>query len=1346
MLTRLLHACGLYLGPKDALMPPQADNPDGFWEHLGFVALNDELLNALGGAWDLPPKANENFSEPRLDPLRTKARLLIEGFDSAHVWGWKDPRNSLTLPFWQDLLPGLKTLIIVRNPLEVARSMRERNGTSYAFGLRLWEIYNRRLIEAANKHEWLFTHYDLFFENAGKELRRIANFIGLPHPKIRSAAKLVATRRRHTHFTIDQLIDAGVSEEVIELYRALLAEASASRTKAPMTKSRRRGKTHEADLLPGAVSRLNAFVPERIAQIEHLYGELLAQTEARHKTEIERLTAHLAHTEAQYKSQVKELTTHLARTEAAHKKEIEQSNAVLAQAKERHKSSVEELNAHLAETEALHKAQVEKLSAHLAHTEAEYKSQVKELITHLARTEAAHKKEIEQSNAVLAQAKERHKSSVEELNAHLAETEALHKAQVEKLTTHLARTEARRKSQVEKLTARLAHTKARHKSEIEELSAHLAQTEAQRKSQVAELVARHQSEVEQSNAVLAQTEQRLAQTEVAHKAQVEELTTHFNSEIEQLHQRIMEMNSLLHQRSVNLAEEEMYIGELTARLRKQLQSTRRLSRLLEDTEEAARRLRTSRRWKLANPGATLKAKLSDGKTPPGYGHLEKIVTAYSKWRKEHPELAKIDDEIKAAQVPKIPRITQTEPKEQVANSSAQEAVVAGPTAPVASLPLASIRFPQQEEVDVSIIIPVFNQLEYTHACLASLQTVQEEPRLEVIIVDDYSTDGTSEAVPQISGIVYLRNDSNAGFIASCNRGAKAARGKYLVFLNNDTLVKPGWLTALLDTFAEEPGAGIVGSKLIYPDGRLQEAGGIIWRDASGWNYGKGDDPDKPEYNYLREVDYCSAAALMIPKALFHDVGGFDSRYAPGYYEDTDLAFKVRGAGYKVLYQPVSEIIHYEGVTGGTDVSTGAKKHQQINRSTFAKTWTAELMTKPVTGDLSFLRQPLPGRKNILVIDHHLPMPDKDAGSVRMFHILSILHQLGHRVTFIPDNLADIPPYGDELQKRGIEVIYHPYIKKVRDYLISHGSEFDAVVLSRCDFARKHIADTRLYAPRSCIVFDTVDLHFVRTDREAQITSDPETREKARQKEALEHDLIDQADETWVVSSVEQRLLREARPDKSVEIVPTIAEIPGSKTPFALRRDWLFIGGFQHTPNIDAVLFFVQKIYPLVSERLRDAKFYIIGDKAPPEIVALATERIIVAGFQKDVRPFFDSVKLSVAPLRFGAGIKGKINQSMGFGVPVVATSLAVEGMPLTNRKDILVADEPQDFAHALIELYESEDLWARLSGNGLRKTRAFYSTDAARKKLQALLSDDHLRSFARPQSAPHRDLASTVKA
>ncbi len=796
------------------------------------------------------------------------------------------------------------------------------------------------------------------------------------------------------------------------------------------------------------------------------------------------------------------------------------------------------------------------------------------------------------------------------------------------------------------------------------------------------------------------------------QAQFEERSLHLQRSTEDLalaRERFAQTHEQLQEKSISLASYEGHARELTQRLCGQLSATKKLSQLLVEMEEAAALLRSSRRWQIANPFAVLRAKFSRDSRSVGYGHLEKIVSSYKRWRATHPEKNDVDDQIQALKrwpvtVPQLPVMRRDQGS-------------VGPAEP--------IRFPVFEKVKVSVIIPVFNQFQFTQACLASVRQHLDEQALEVIIVDDGSTDETVASAPLIEGTVYLRSPSNVGFVASCNWGATRARGEYLVFLNNDTMVTEGWLSTLLATFQDESSAGLVGSKLIFPDGRLQEAGGIIWNDASGWNYGKFDDAGKPKYNYLREVDYCSAACVMIPKALFERVGGFDLRYAPGYYEDTDLSFKVRQSGYKPLYQPLSEVIHFEGATGGRDLSSGAKRHQEANRMTFAASWAAQLAAKPAPGDLASYFRCKPGQKRILVIDHHLPMPEKDSGSLRMFQILTILHTLGHRVTFIPDDLADTLPYSSDLRKRGIEVVCHPYIQSVREHLREHGGEYDVVVLSRCDFAHKHIAEVRLHAPKSWLVFDTVDLHFLRDSREATLTQDPAVQLRAKEKKEREYALVNQADQTWVVSDVEQKLLQEQWPERKIEVVTNIVEVRGSATPFALRRDLLFIGSFQHTPNADAVIYFVQEIYPLLRGRLGQAKFYVIGEKAPPSVVALASENVVVTGLQPDVGVYFDSVKLSVAPLRWGAGVKGKINQSMSFGVPVVATPIAVEGMALKDREDVMVADEPAAFARALVEVYESEELWNRLSQNSLKKTRALYSVDAARQRLKRLFSEEH---------------------
>lgn len=262
---------------------------------------------------------------------------------------------------------------------------------------------------------------------------------------------------------------------------------------------------------------------------------------------------------------------------------------------------------------------------------------------------------------------------------------------------------------------------------------------------------------------------------------------------------------------------------------------------------------------------------------------------------------------------------------------------------IQALDLKSIAFPKVISPRVSIIIPVFNKVLYTYNCLLTLLACDTEISQEIIIVNNASTDETAALSAQ--GTFHIINNlENQGFVQACRQGAEIANGEFVLFLNNDTQVMPGWLSNMIKIMEADPTVGITGSKLIYPDGRLQEAGGIIFNDASGWNYGRLQDPTLPQFNQSRAVDYCSGASLMIRKSLWELLGGFDMRYAPAYYEDTDLCFAARQAGYKVFYCHESEVIHHEGVTAGTDINSGYKAFQAINHDKFREKWQAVLAT------------------------------------------------------------------------------------------------------------------------------------------------------------------------------------------------------------------------------------------------------------------------------------------------------------------------------------------------------------------------------------------------------------------
>ena len=630
-------------------------------------------------------------------------------------------------------------------------------------------------------------------------------------------------------------------------------------------------------------------------------------------------------------------------------------------------------------------------------------------------------------------------------------------------------------------------------------------------------------------------------------------------------------------------------------------------------------------------------------------------------------------------------------------------------------------FAEVREPTVSVVIPVYNHAEFTYRCLQSLCNNSITNSFEVIVVDDCSTDETQELLGRMKGIRVVRNEKNSGFILSCNAGAAAARGKYIWFLNNDTVLTPDSIDALVATFLEFPDAGLVGSKLIYPDGKLQEAGGIIWKDASGCNYGRGDEPNKPEYSYLRDVDWCSGASIMIPNSLFHELGGFDRRYLPAYYEDVDLAFAVRKAGKRVLLQPLSRIVHAEGVSSGTDIREGVKSFQQINKYKFYQKWKDTLARQGSSSVNPSWKKDRYAKRRILMIDACTPAPDKDAGSTVVSFYMKIFTSLSCKTTFIPaDNFLYLDPYTPNLQSIGIECLYAPEVVDVETHLRERGSEYDVVILFRPD-CRKYIDVVREHCARAVVIFNPIDLHYLREERQAILESSAELAQHAKQTKALELETVRKVDGTIVVSETECEILNREIPGANVTTIPILFSVKGKRAPFDERRDVFFLGGYQHKSNLDAVFYFVRSIWPLVKQKLPEAKFYVLGGNVTQEILALATDDVVVVGYVEDLSHYLDRCRMSVVPLRYGADMKGKIGTSMSYGVPCVATSIAVEGLGLKQGENILVGDTPENFAQEVVTLYTDKRLWDHLSISGLSFVEAHWSIQVGERKLTEFL-------------------------
>lgn len=653
-----------------------------------------------------------------------------------------------------------------------------------------------------------------------------------------------------------------------------------------------------------------------------------------------------------------------------------------------------------------------------------------------------------------------------------------------------------------------------------------------------------------------------------------------------------------------------------------------------------------------------------------------------------------------------------------------------------------IELPTFEQPQVSLVIPLFAAANLTRRCLETIRDNTLLVGYEVILVDDTADIETKQLLEMVNGAQVLVNEKNEGYLRSVNRGAARARGQWIVLCNNDIEVQPGWLEAMLDCAESDESVGVVAPKFISPDGSLSEAGGIIWNDGTGVNFGRGDNPGLFQYEYRREVDYGSAAALMVSAELWREVGGFDERYLPMYYEDADLCFQARERGWRVLYEPEAVIVHVEGATAGNDLESGHKRHQEQNRPKFVAKWRHLLESEQMRPAPTNVRRAANRHRgpHVLVIDHGVPTWDRDSGSLRMMNIMRTLLNLGARVSFMPDNFSPLQPYTRLLQRMGIDVFYGQL--DVNAELATIGPRLSTVILSRPHTASRWLDVLREFAPAATIVYDTVDLHWLREARRAgrDVSArglDNGRRDldalppKAQALRHLELAMIRAADLSLAVTEDECAQIQHDVPGAEVRVVPNIHDVQSQVSPPEDRTGILFVGGFVHPPNIDAALHLVNDVMPEVWRELGDVRVSIVGAEAPAEVRALASPLVDVLGWVEDLQPLLDGSRLMLAPLRYGAGMKGKVTQCLAAGLPVVTTSVGAEGLqsPVdgesSEEEALLVADTPRELAAHVVRLYRDQDLWCSLSRSGQRLIGELCSTEVVARRLELLLRGEH---------------------
>jgi GT2 family glycosyltransferase len=1317
--TGVLNLLGVNLGTK--MLETQSDNPKGFFENKYVVLANDCILESFNSSWDDPLPLPDNWptrfeGSQLLDDVRT---FLSTDIPENKLSAIKDPRLCRLLPFWLPLLDAgnitPRVALVIRSPLEIADSLAHRNGFSVDKSLVLWMQY---MLEAEQNTRHLprcLVTFESVLGDPRATIERVFETVGLEQPDFAGVEQekldqFIDQNMRH-HELSDVDLDARCHKTIADYYR-LLCEVS-QRDATPedyeafdalgkqflanqklfynrdVALSLERAKEESApDWYQAKLNRIKAQLDadktfreyRYIANTEHLYHDRIVlqnQSDAL-RSEIDTLQREIAGlqnqiAELQNRINTPHITISTLRNElAAKQSEIDSLSNTIS-------SLQTELTSRAAEITGLQDGIANR---------AQEVTELQNAIAALQRERTTLQNVVAAHNIVVAAQKEEEALRLQQMSD-LRDELQRHRHIEAQLNT--------RYDELEKIVFKIYSTRPwrayrRYQHAVESIIPEgtfvrrlLQWTKAivtGEKPQRGTL----QDNSEFSEAVDTETGEAAPTADVIDTPQQPAAVAHTNQH------DVAAMDTV--SPTEQAADESPVVAQTNDEIPPAVDSDDQ-ERPVVQAEEAA---------------------------------LEKAVHFSAEHRSDSIYAVAIEENgaINTPQNAQEPSPPTDEQTAEAATSAAEEA--SSPQAPLSGSAVIDapapkdLVFPTTETPEVSIIIPVFNNWAFTHKCLHSLY-VHSRGSYEVIVVDNHSTDETSQQLAAISGIRVITNETNEVFVNACNQAAQVARGSYLLFLNNDTEVTEGWLEAMLAPFSDAT-TGAVGAKLVYPDGSLQEAGGIIWSDGNGCNYGHGDNPDLPKYSYRKAVDYCSGACLMISTRLWNEIGGFDQRFAPAYYEDTDLCFTVRSMNYKVIYQPAARVVHYGGASAGKETSSGYKRYQEINREKFIEKWREVLERDHVLSSAGlFDARERTGDKHILIIDHHVPTFDKDSGSLRMLNMLKILQGMNYKVSFWPDQLTYDPKYTRVLQDIGVETYYGDL--QFENFIREHGKELDFVLMSRPATTKKYMHLVKKYSSAKTI-FDTVDLHYVREQRRLDL--------EVQRWKNLEFFLAEEADATLVVSPTEKQMLADQEFANKISVVSNIHSLEPCEKGFEERTGLMFIGSFAHPPNEEGIIWFIDYIFPLIKKKIPDIHLTIVGNEPTERLLGLANDSITVTGFVEDVSAYFNDSKVFVSPLLHGAGVKGKIGQSFSYGLPVVTTSIGAEGMQLTDGLNVLIADSETAFADNVIALYKEKFLWQKLSTNCRQVIREQFSTEAIRSALQGILEAEAPKPAPKPDA------------